>query len=249
MQPPLIFDLDNTLLRCSVYYQQAKDRFKRLMQEQLDVSPENASQAYLTIHQQKVEAAGGEEWRWFPESLPEAYKLLAQQTGQEIKQTLLDQTRQLGMIVPQAPYEPYEGALETVEHYREAGFRLGLYTKGAPPLQSKKIQRYGLDQLFDIIRIVPRKDPDEIQQLARNLGVNGHPGLMIGDSRRDDVRCGRQAGLQTVLVQEACEVANMDYHQRYEAGHEVEPDFQIEGVRQLPQVVAPDRKTTRSVVR
>lgn len=244
MRPPLIFDLDNTLLRCSVYYEQARRGFQELMRETLGVKPDQARKAYWSVHEQKVAQNGGQEWRWFVDSFSQAYRQLAEQRGQGIQPEVLQKTRELGLIVPNAPYEPYEGALETVQAYRDAGFRTALYTKGGARLQGKKIARHNLEQLFDEIRIVPRKTPEDVTKLAHALEVNGHPGLMIGDSRRDDVRCGQQAGLKTVLVDESCNIEDMEYHQRYEAEHDHYADFYIQAVRQLPTVVLPTSRQT-----
>jgi putative hydrolase of the HAD superfamily len=83
---------------------------------------------------------------------------------------------------------------------RARGTRLALLTKGDPSVQSRRTQRSGLSDLFDIIEIVPEKSGTIIRELVARLGVEIDSAWMVGNSIRSDVIPAVDAGIRTVWI-------------------------------------------------
>ena len=106
--------------------------------------------------------------------------------------------RDLGM-------EPLPEAIDTVRWLRERGRRLALLTNGAGPAQRAKIERFGLEELFDAILVegeVGFGKPDErIYRLALDeLGVRARDAWMVGDHLEWDVAAPQRLGVYGVWI-------------------------------------------------
>jgi putative hydrolase of the HAD superfamily len=85
------------------------------------------------------------------------------------------------------------------------GCRLALLTNGAADAQRRKISRFGLASLFDVILVegeVGFGKPDErIYRLAlRELNVDPQNAWMVGDNLEWDVAAPQKLGLFTVWI-------------------------------------------------
>jgi putative hydrolase of the HAD superfamily len=101
--------------------------------------------------------------------------------------------------------EPLPEAIDTVRWLRESGCRLALLTNGAADAQRRKISRFGLADLFDVILVegeVGFGKPDErIYRLAlRELNVDPQNAWMVGDNLEWDVAAPQKLGLFTVWI-------------------------------------------------
>jgi len=83
---------------------------------------------------------------------------------------------------------------------RAKGARLALLTKGDHELQLRRLQRSGLRDLFDVIRVVPEKSPAIIRDVVSALGVDVGCAWMVGNSIRSDVLPAIDAGLRAVWI-------------------------------------------------
>jgi putative hydrolase of the HAD superfamily len=101
--------------------------------------------------------------------------------------------------------QPLPHSIDTVRWLRESGARLALLTNGASEAQRRKIARFGLTDLFDVILVegeVGFGKPDErIYRLALQR-VNVEPGhaWMVGDNLEWDVAAPQKLGLFTVWI-------------------------------------------------
>jgi putative hydrolase of the HAD superfamily len=92
------------------------------------------------------------------------------------------------------------GARETLTFLRASGARLALLTKGDPALQSRRIERSGLREFFDVIQIVPEKSPAVIRDVVAALGVDVGSAWMVGNSMRSDLLPAIDAGLRALQI-------------------------------------------------
>ena len=92
------------------------------------------------------------------------------------------------------------GARETLALLRSRGAKLALLTKGDYALQCRRIERSGLRDFFDVIRIVPEKTPNVIRDVVSALGVDAGSTWMVGNSMRSDIFPAMKAGLRTVRI-------------------------------------------------
>jgi putative hydrolase of the HAD superfamily len=105
----------------------------------------------------------------------------------------------------EAAIRPLPGAMEAVAQWRRAGLRLAMVTNGAAADQRRKIDRFGLAPLFDVILVegeVGFGKPDRrIFALAlRRLGLAAAQVYMVGDSLAFDVAGAQQLGIHTVWI-------------------------------------------------
>ena len=106
-------------------------------------------------------------------------------------------------------YQPFPGAIETLEALRDHGVRLALLTNGSGPTQRAKLARFGLEAHFHHIQIEGEHGfgkPEEraYRHALAQLGVAARDAWMVGDNldwevaapQRIDCQCDR-VGHQT----------------------------------------------------
>lgn len=105
----------------------------------------------------------------------------------------------------EAGMEPLPDAIDTVRWLRESGRRLALLTNGAGPAQRKKIVRFGLAELFDVILIEGELGfgkPDErvYHRALAALDVRPSDVWMVGDNLEWDVAAPQKLGMSGVWI-------------------------------------------------
>lgn len=121
-------------------------------------------------------------------------------------------------------------AIETVRWLRQSGRRLALLTNGAGAAQRRKIDRFGIADLFDAIFVEGELGfgkPDERVYLnaLEALGVTAADTWMVGDNLDFDVAAPQKLGLSGIWI---------DVQRRgVPEGREVKPDFIIHALGEL----------------
>lgn len=100
---------------------------------------------------------------------------------------------------------PLPDAIDTVRWLRETGRRLALLTNGAGTAQRRKIVRFDLADLFDVILVegeVGFGKPDErvYTRALRELGVSPVDAWMVGDNLEWDVAAPQRLGMTGVWI-------------------------------------------------
>jgi putative hydrolase of the HAD superfamily len=96
-------------------------------------------------------------------------------------------------------------AIDTVRWLRESGRRLALLTNGGGPAQRKKIVRFGLAELFDVVLIEGElgfgKPDERVYHRALDvLNVKPSEAWMAGDNLEWDVGAPQKLGLAGVWI-------------------------------------------------
>ena len=96
-------------------------------------------------------------------------------------------------------------AVDTLNHFRNHGYRLALVTNGSSDYQRNKIERFGLTHLFDCILIEGEfgaGKPDErvFSHVLERLGVTAGEALMIGDNLEHDIAGAQKLGIFSIWV-------------------------------------------------
>ena len=126
------------------------------------------------------------------------------------------------------------GAVEMLANLREAGVRLGLISNGSGPGQRRKVDRFGLGPLFDVILIegefgLGKPEPRVYASALADLGVDPTDAWMVGDQLESDVAAPQRLGLRGIWV---------DYRGHgVPAGSDVRPDRIIRAVTELDDAV------------
>jgi len=100
---------------------------------------------------------------------------------------------------------PFPGAIDTIQHFRSQGVRLGLVTNGGSEMQRGKLVRFGLVPYFDFILIEGEfgaGKPDErvFFHMLEQLGVTATDTWMVGDDLQRDIAGAQTLGMFTVWV-------------------------------------------------
>jgi putative hydrolase of the HAD superfamily len=101
--------------------------------------------------------------------------------------------------------EPFLGAIDTLQHFRNRGVRLGLVTNGGSEMQRGKLKRFGLEPYFDCILIegefgAGKPDENVFLYMLEQFGVAASDTWMVGDDLQRDISGAQALGLFTVWV-------------------------------------------------
>lgn len=196
----LIFDLDNTLVECLAYYVDAReDVHELLLDHGVTADLAEFTGIYRSIGRSLFKTYGFGPER-FPRSLVAAARQVLERQGTDPTPGLLREVYAVAASVFDAPYEPYPGALQTLEWARRRGTRVAICTKGDEEVQERKLALHGLRERVDHVSIVPTKGATELLTVASALQVDPSRTAVVGDSLRDDIGGGQAAGMVTVWV-------------------------------------------------
>jgi putative hydrolase of the HAD superfamily len=193
----LIIDGDDTLWENNIYFEQAIEDFidflghSRLRREQVRAVLDEVERLNSRVHGYGSAAFG--------RNLRETYERLAER---DIDQAALEHVMNLARRITQVELQLLPGVRETLEEL-SSRHRLLLFTKGEPEEQRLKVQRSGLEHLFDDIIIAREKDVAAYRELVRDHHLNAKRAWMIGNSPRSDINPALEAGLNAVYIPHA----------------------------------------------
>lgn len=100
---------------------------------------------------------------------------------------------------------PFPGAIETVHDIRKRGTKLALITNGNATMQRGKIDRFGLEPLFDCIIVegefgVGKPDQRVFLHALDTLQVAPHEAWMVGDNLEWDVAGPQAVGVKGIWM-------------------------------------------------
>ena len=133
-----------------------------------------------------------------------------------------------------AGLQPFEDAIDTVEWLRSSGYRLALLTNGSAGMQRKKIDRFGLAGLFDVVLIegevgFGKPDPRVYVRALEALDVSPGETWMVGDNLEWDVAQPQRQGIYGVWVDAR--------GSGLPPGHPVQPDRIIRRLAELRSIM------------
>lgn len=200
MKPTLIFDLDNTLVECGQYYTDASEAFAELQASTTGCPPKFALDLHQVIDVEMAKRPGGFRRDRFPTSFAATSLALDAIQGKAPDSAKAHKSFEIGDSVFTAEYTPYDGAIETLHHYRAGGWQLVLLTKGDKEVQSYKIDRHNLRNFFDHIYITLTKSPEYLGQVLQEVDARPSHTWYMGDSVRDDIGPALKLGIGAVEV-------------------------------------------------
>jgi putative hydrolase of the HAD superfamily len=98
---------------------------------------------------------------------------------------------------------PFDGALDVLHALRRRGHRLGLLTNGSAAFQRRKLLRFELAPLFEIVLIegelgFGKPDRRVFGAALAHFGVPAESAWMIGDNLEADIKGARDLGIGAV---------------------------------------------------
>lgn len=129
---------------------------------------------------------------------------------------------------------PIKGALETLIHFREKPIKTALITNGSAEIQRSKIDKYNLDQFFDLSLIegefgMGKPNPEVYSHIVDELGVSAEESWIVGDNLEWEVRVPQELGFFSIWN---------DYRgEGMPDGSEVIPDRIVNSIYELVEMV------------
>lgn len=151
-----------------------------------------------------------------------------------LNEQFIEINRRLVRQVTEEEREPLPHVVSTLKDLRAKGFTLGVLTRGAHFEQLHKLERSGLREYFDFVRVVPEKNEKTYRDLAEQLAVELASLLMVGNSVKSDVVPAVRAGWRAVHVPAEFTWSADDM---LEPGHEFQ---RVDNLSQLSSLIAGD---------
>lgn len=229
----LIFDLDDTILTCSKYYEECKDKFVAEAVKRTGVKQEVVEKILGGVDLACMGLDDGFGKERFPRSFAATSAVLDIIRGKPVDEIACDRAFVIGDSVFRAEYPIIEGAEEVLEEYKAKGYNLFLYTKGDYGVQQRKIDIHRLDRFFDMENtyIVGKKGGEQIQKIIDDHNLIKEETVLIGDSMRDDIRSANEVGIDSVHV---WDIARRKWD--YESTNEFKANTTIPNIKMLPFV-------------
>lgn len=197
----VIFDLDNTLVRCSEYYLDVKHRFADMASKETGIIQAAALEILDSIDLQNLKMKGVVRSR-YPQSFAAASAAIDVMMGLEISQSRMKKAWRIGDSVFRAPYTIYPGVYSALEEIRDMGIKMFVCTKGDSRVQLRKIKKNKLDKLFSPghIYIDTTKTAEHFRNIMAEHRLSSLSTMEVGDSLKDDVGTAKEVCLVSVHV-------------------------------------------------
>ncbi|PWK11485.1 HAD family hydrolase [Tumebacillus permanentifrigoris] len=202
MKQHILFDLDDTLIHCNRFFNEARSEFMAAMQSFFTEYPIEAK--LIDDTQQHIDLSGIEQHglgkHRFPESLVATYRLMCDKYGKTPLQAEEQELEAIGYGVYTKPVELYPHAHETLEVLSKEGHELYLYTGGDLEIQTSKVLRAGLDQIFPEQRrfVSEHKNRSVLARIMQERNLQHEHTWMIGNSARNDIRPALEEGIHAI---------------------------------------------------
>ncbi|MBL0388153.1 HAD family hydrolase [Tumebacillus sp. ITR2] len=202
MKQHLLFDLDDTLIHCNRFFNEARSEFIAAMLSFFQGYPIEAK--LIDDTQQHIDLSGIEQHglgkHRFPESLVATYRLMCEKYGKTPSKHEEQEIEAVGYGVYTKPIELYPHAHDTLELLRSEGHELYLYTGGDHEIQTAKVLKAGLGDIFPEDRrfISEHKNRSVLSKIMQERGLEHLSTWMVGNSARNDIRPALEEGIHAI---------------------------------------------------
>lgn len=190
----LVIDADDTLWENNIYFERAFDRFCALLAHST-LSPDGVREVLdeIEIANIRINGYGAAN---FARNLRQCLEKLSER---HLSDADFDAAVHCAHDILLQPVELIEGVPQTLE-YLAARHELILFTKGDPQEQRAKIERSGVDHLFEHAVVVREKDVEAYLALASARSLSAEKTWMVGNSPKSDINPSLAAGWNAAFV-------------------------------------------------
>jgi putative hydrolase of the HAD superfamily len=212
----IIFDGDDTLWSIQPVYDDAKNKFAKLMA----IFPETPESIVSLVDQVDYEAVAtsGFSQQRFPNSLIRTYEILAKRYDYVTREDLISQSRSLGEAVFTAIPQLYSDTLNVLFELAK-DYRLILLTKGDLEVQTLRLDQLRLWERFDRVFIVPQKTIAEFAKILTQINLLPSQTWSIGNSLKSDILPAVKTGIHGILIPNSSWI--------YEHDNEIDGNFTV----------------------
>lgn len=228
----LLLDLDDTILRFSAgranLWQQVLTEHAHLL---AGAEPEQVARVVeeqaTPLYWGKPERAAWGRMNMF-EARRQVLALALKHLGLNVSLEVVAQIADAFTWEKERGVEPLEDALDVIHKLLKRGVRLGLITNGSGDFQRRKLRRYSLEPLFEVIFVegefgVGKPHPSIFRAALDKMGIQPEQVLMVGDNFEADILGASTVGIDGVWV----------HHGRPLPSHTHQPKEVIGHIREL----------------
>lgn len=211
-----IFDLDDTILQCGVYYVNKRKELIEYSSKRTGFSPESCERLFVSMEKERVTLPDGYSRTGFPRSFAATSIVLDVLLGNKINEDAAEQCYLIGESVFNEEYPIVDNAIKILDVLKskqeEMKYNLFLYSKGDFSVQTKKIINNKLHEYFPTANtyIVPHKGYEYINKIFQDHNLDKQSTIVIGDSLIDDITSANLIGCDSVWVKKYAWDTNID---------------------------------------
>lgn len=228
----IIFDLDDLLIDTQALYAQAYAAGAAIVAPTLGVSATDFLERRLAIAR-RLDASLGVVREMVPLSMAEAYRELAREKSVAEDPRVTADLLRLGGLIYAGHAAPLPGALAVLHHFRRAGVRMIILTRGERDIQERRLQESGIwPFVAKTVVTALAKRPEQFAALADTTFLPRSSVWAIGDGVASDILPALAAGLSAVWIP----APRVWTYQ--ELDHSPSPRFrQIDRIGELPRLL------------
>ncbi|GAB4112404.1 MAG: HAD family hydrolase [Candidatus Caldatribacteriota bacterium] len=196
----IIFDLDDTLVKTSKLYRQAREDFYQLIKK-YEINSSNIEKVLNKLDEIDIKniLKYGFSRERYPISLGETYEFFAKRNHQKIDEKIRKEFEEIGWKVYQKVPELAEDVYFVLDLLVKK-YTLILATLGDPTVQENKLKLTGLKKYFSKVYIMKHKNTDEYEGIIKEMKLKKQETWLVGNSVRSDLNPGLKLGLNCILI-------------------------------------------------
>lgn len=204
MVESILFDLDNTLVRCMIYFEFTRKNMYKVFSKHSGLSVARVHEIFDAYESERVTRKDGFSKAAFLDSVNQArVSIYNEIADREVAAKFMESDEPLNLInfaanVYEAPYTMYEDVPAVLRYLKAKGYALFCVTKGDFYGQSKKAAK--LPELFDGLFVLPHKSKHTWNGVIETAQLNRETTLVVGDSVKDDINPALEVGLQAIRI-------------------------------------------------
>ena len=202
----ILFDLDNTLVRCMVYYTFTRKNIYKILSKVSGFSISEVERIFDEYETERVKKKDGFTKDAFLDSVNgvrvKIYEKL-KELDTDRANAFYESDAPLKLIqftaeVYEAPYTIYSDVVDTLKTLKNLGISMYVVTKGSFYGQSRKAAMLG--EMFDGLFVLPHKDVATWNGVIESMQLDRTTTVVVGDSVKDDINPALEVGLKAIRV-------------------------------------------------
>ncbi len=202
----ILFDLDNTLVRCMIYYTFTRKNIYKILSKESGYGIDVIEDMFNEHETERTKKKDGFTKDAFLDSVNgvrvKIYAKLKEEDPEKAN-AFYESDASLKLIqfaadVYDAPYTLYADVADTLKLLKSKGYALYVITKGDFYGQSKKAAK--MPPLFDGLFVLPHKSKYTWNGVIETSQLDRFSTVVVGDSVKDDINPALEVGLKAIRV-------------------------------------------------
>lgn len=202
----ILFDLDNTLVRCMIYYTFTRKNIYKILSKESGFTVGEVETIFDSYESERVQKKDG----FTKDAFLDSVNGVRVKIYEKLKEIDVDRANafyesdaplkliQFAADVYDAPYTIYSDVIDTLRLLKSKGYSLYVVTKGDFYGQSKKASK--MPTLFDGLFVLPHKSKYTWNGVIETSQLDRFSTVVVGDSVKDDINPALEVGLKAIRV-------------------------------------------------